>query len=172
MIDFIEAGKCYKSHGIKGILDVEMNPIFKKHILSEKVVFFKINGCHVPFFIESCKTDGSTLLKLEGVDNPEQARVLSHQSFYIDENKLSKATKRSAKIQGKSQGLDGYSIHDRTSNYNVAITSIEEYPSQLLARVMHDGKSLLIPLHEDFVEEIDEVAKIVFMILPEGIFEF
>jgi ribosomal 30S subunit maturation factor RimM len=39
MIDFIEAGKCYKSHGIKGILDVEMNPIFKKHILSEKVVF-------------------------------------------------------------------------------------------------------------------------------------
>ena len=48
------------------------------------------------------------------------------------------------------------------------ITKVEQYPQQLMAIVIHEGKEILIPLAEAYIEKIDIEKEQIIMTLPEG----
>ncbi len=51
------------------------------------------------------------------------------------------------------------------------ITGIMDMPEHYLAELKHEGKDILVPLHEDLVKGVEEESQVVKMILPEGLLE-
>jgi 16S rRNA processing protein RimM len=170
VIQLIEAGKSYKVYGLKGELIIDLQPEFKKHILDSAVVFFMIEGNAVPFFIETARGKDELIVKFKEVDTPEEARQLSNQAILIDDT-------RSVRQKVKTENIDsihsfvGYQLEDTNSNSRGIIKSITEYPSQLMATLEMDAKEYMIPIHEDWLIEINQKKKIIRLALPEGIFD-
>ncbi len=51
MISFIQAGRTLKAHGVKGELELDLDPELKEEILNQGVLFIDVRGDKVPFFI-------------------------------------------------------------------------------------------------------------------------
>lgn len=170
MIHLIEAGQSYKVYGLKGELIIALNPSYKKHILKTAVVFFMVEGNAVPFFIESVREKDELMIKFKEVNSPEDARLLSNQTVFIDDKNV---TVEIIKKQEEEplHSLVNYQLEDMNSGIKGIIRSIEEYPSQLMALVEIEAKEYMIPIHEDWLTEIDPDIKRIRVNLPDGIFD-
>ncbi|HRQ31447.1 MAG TPA: hypothetical protein PLU49_15305, partial [Saprospiraceae bacterium] len=65
--------------------------------------------------------------------------------------------------------INGFTLVDNSTNRTFFITDIEEYPQQLMATVVADGLSVLVPIVEQWISEIDEEQKLIYMNLPDGL---
>ncbi len=171
MIQLIEAGKSYKVYGLKGELIIDLQPEFKKHILDSAVVFFMIEGNAVPFFIESNRGKDELIVKFKEVDTPEEARLLSNQSILIDDKNIVMEKIKTEEVEDSIHSFVGYQLEDLNTNTKGIIKNIEEYPSQLMATIEAGSKEYMIPIHEDWLVEIDQKKKLIRLQLPEGIFD-
>jgi 16S rRNA processing protein RimM len=171
MIYLIEAGHSYKVHGVKGELFVSFEPRFKKQILKSGVVFIRIEGNNVPFFIESVRGDEELIIKFKEVDNPETARELSNKPIYIDDHGMQVSNKSPDTVEEDESTLLHFQIEDIASGFTGRIKSIEEFPGQLMALIENDTKEFMMPIHEDWIVEIDQVNKRMRVNLPEGLLE-
>ena len=172
MIHLIEAGQSYKVRGIKGEITIDFNPQFRKHILKSGVLFFKLEGNAVPFFIKSIKGSDDCMIQFKEVDTPEQARELSNQIVYIDDRGLiMEDTIIEEEVINSGNSFLNFQIEDVASGFNGVIKDLEEFPSQLMALVQVNSKEYMIPLHEDWIEHIDAKNKIIRVNLPAGLLE-
>jgi 16S rRNA processing protein RimM len=171
MIHLIEAGHSYKVHGLKGDLIVDLNPQLKKHILITGVVFIKLEGNPVPFFIESVKGTDELIVKFKEVDSPESARELSNQVLYIDDLGLAIEKVKIEEPGDEINSLLHFQLEDIVSGFKGIIKDIEEFPGQIMALVEINSKQVMIPIHEDWIVEIDEKEKIIRVKLPEGLLD-
>ena len=46
-----------------------------------------------------------------------------------------------------------------------------EYPTQAVIQVMHDGKEILIPIHDDIIQKVNKKAKTLNINAPEGLID-
>ena len=172
MIHLIEAGHSYKVYGIKGEIIVDLIPQFRKHILKSGVLFFKLEGNAVPFFIKSISGSDDCMIKFKEVDTPEQARELSNQIMYIDDSglKIEEAIIEEEVVNTGNSFLN-FQIEDVASGFKGIIKDLEEFPSQLMALVEVNSKEYMVPLHQDWIEHIDTKNKIIRVKLPGGLFD-
>lgn len=172
MIQLVEVGHSYKVHGIKGELNLSIDPKFLKHVLKEEVLFFNIDGNDIPYFIEACTAKSDILcVKFHEVDNPEVARILSNQIVYADKSRLKNYKSKEIKVEPVIKDFVNFIISDQNSGIQTQIASMEEFPSQWMAMTILDGKEILIPMREEWIIEIIESKKLIIMNLPQGIFE-
>ncbi|HRG33572.1 MAG TPA: hypothetical protein PLN76_09870 [Saprospiraceae bacterium] len=171
MIKFVSVGQTYKAHGVKGEIFAELNEGLEKYVFKAGVVFIKVDGCPVPFFIQSHRDEGRLFLKFEDVNDPEYARKISGTTIYLDEKSLPSNIRDKEHFKSALNELDGYTIVDEDSKKELKIISVEEFPSQILAKVMYQNKEILLPIHENFITHLDETKKILHMNLPSGILE-
>ena len=68
----------------------------------------------------------------------------------------------------KQGNLEGYQV-EADGIFIGTIISVEELPSQLLAHVKNENSIHLIPIVEDFIQNINTKSKIVYLTLPEGL---
>ena len=82
--DVFPIGQINKPHGING----EMSFSFTTDIFDSKKIPYLIiqtEGIYVPFYIESyrSKSNETGLIKLEGINNEEKARLFAGQTIYL-----------------------------------------------------------------------------------------
>ncbi len=172
MIHLIEAGHSYKVYGIKGELVVDLNPQYRKHILNTGVVFFQLEGNVIPFFIKSVRGSDELMIKFKEVDSPEQARELSNKIVYIDDHRLNiEEIEIEVEEVDETNLLLNFQLEDVVSGFKGRIKNLEEFPSQLMALVEKDSSEFMIPIHEDWIVDIDEKQKRIRVKLPEGLFD-
>lgn len=169
MIQLVEVGQSYKVHGVKGELKLSLDADWRDEILDQGVVFFEVDGNAIPFFIESAKGEEELLVKFKDVNSPEEARLLSHKSIFIDRNRMKEVPSSSSELS--SDRLQSYALVDLQSGIRAQIEALEEFPSQLMALVRHGDKEVMIPVREDWIERLDEKEKVLYMNLPAGLFE-
>lgn len=161
-------GQIIKPHGVNG----EMSFNFTTDVFdSEEVEFFimELNGILVPFFIEEYrfKSNSTGLVKLSGVNSDEQAREFSGLTLFVSKDFLEK-------VEDTDIELDyfvGFQLIDKTKGLLGVVTEVDQTTENALFVIPTDDDELLIPVGDDYIEEIDHDKKIVYLNLPEGLLE-
>ncbi len=167
-IDYISVGNIAKPHGIHGALVFIPDYLLREgkpptHFFIEK------EGLYSPFFVKefSAKTESLVYLWLEQIDSREQATNISGKPLYINSDDFD------TYFENEDDELDelvGYSVIADDVAIG-KITAIEERGPQPLFVVEDGEKTYLIPAVDDFVMDIVEDQKIIFLSLPDGLLD-
>jgi 16S rRNA processing protein RimM len=160
-------GKFIKLFSFKGelIMFSEVNPDSLTNLES---IFIDLNGSYIPYntaYIKPHKKNNYRL-QIKGINNEADAKNLLKKEIYISNDK---------KLYNKSEDIP-FNIH---KNFNVfnnndfigKVFSIINNNGQCVIEVQINSKMILIPLVNDFIEEINPKKEEIKMILPEGLLD-
>lgn len=168
MAEYYKIGKLVAVHGLKGELILK-HELGKKTSLKGLTALFieEKKTSFIPWFIESTKikSEEDLYLKLEGIDTREAAMKIAQKEVWLPEADFKKFASRSTPAS-----LLGYTIIDNKNPLGEILEVIEQ-PHQLLCRLDIQGKEVLIPLHEEFLQQVDHKKKQVIVQLPEGLLD-
>ena len=162
---YYNIGKVIKSVGLDGWLNISLESWDIDVLENQKVVFFKVRGNFVPYFIEDIQDAEEIKIKFEEVNSPEDAQQLNGSSIYLNEIQVEGNGPKSFEDFSSMQGYKMYN----NAYYIGELISIEEYPMQVMARVSHEGAEHLIPLNDTFLKSIDEAHESIYLELPDGL---
>lgn len=157
-----------KPHGIHGELSFTFDDDIFDRVDADYIVCL-MDGILVPFFIESYRfrSDSSALIKLEGVDNEQQARRFTNTEVFFPK-KHAEGTEDEDLTWAY---FTGFIIKDVKEGEIGKVTDVDDSTINTLFVVDQNGKELLIPAQEDFIVNLDREARIITMDLPSGLIE-
>ncbi len=168
MNNYFKIGKLVATYGLKGEI-VLQHSLGKKTSLKKLETLFieEKNDTFLPYFIESTKikNDKETYVKLEGVNNKEDAHKLVQNEIWMLEDDFKKFAHKSAPIS-----LLGFTMINEEEELGEILEVIEQ-PHQVLCKILLHGKEALIPIHQEFLDKIDKKNRKVFVFLPDGLLE-
>jgi 16S rRNA processing protein RimM len=166
--NFLPVGFIVKPHGIRGQLIIRLDEGIVDPFNTGKYVFFEIDDCLIPFFIKELEFIGDrAIIAVEFLENPDEARRYSGKKVYIQ---------NSAAHKIKAEEMDfpdytGYSFRDNTSGNVGTIKEFIENPLNPLLVGTDGSAEFYLPLHNDFIINIDHERKLIVFSLPEGLME-
>lgn len=159
-------GQISKVYGYEGFVVVRFEKRFIGDYFEQESVFLEIEGKPVPFFIEDQEYAGGDIvrMKFEGWDTDTKIGEFVGCKVYLTEDD------GSGKETADITMLKDYSVSTKKGVILGAVKEIIDNTSQyLLVVISPKGKEILVPLHEDLIEEINEEKKMLVVDLPEDI---
>ena len=130
-------------------------------------IFFDLDGSKVPFRITGFEESLHKIVSLDGIQGKQESDAISGLNIWIPIELVKAKHLKSPK--SLEQQWDDYHILDEKTNATYRIKRTEEYPQQLMAVIEHDGKEVLIPMHEQLIVDIERKSKVIRMNIPEGL---
>ena len=166
--EIIEIGNYNKPHGING----EISATFfcaPEDVTGFSCLISNIDGIYVPFFIEGSRIRNAQtlLLKIEGIKNEDEAKILSNHEIYI----LKKEYVAGDNDEISADYFIGFTITDKNSGNIGIIDDIDDSTENVLFIVRNQEREILIPIADDYIYDIDYDGKIINMNLPKGMIE-
>jgi 16S rRNA processing protein RimM len=166
--ELVKVGDVIRTHGFNGNLSIKVHPDFSEEIIIEDLpVFLIIEGIPVPFFIKSSKKSGGYIVvELKNVDNEKKAlrligcELLIHQSLVEIDNE-----------DTDDNPLQGYSVFDSKHGFVGKLTFINEIPGNPVFETDFNGKTIIIPYSNEFINEINDTRKEIHISAPEGLID-
>lgn len=155
-----------KPHGIHGELQFSFTDDIFDRVEAEYIIC-PMEGILVPFFIEEYRfrSDNSALMKLEGVDNAERARMFTNTEVYFP--------KKLAEEAGPGEitwnYFIGFEVEDTHHGKLGEVIDVDTTTINTLFVVSRPDDELLIPAQEEFIINIDEKRRLITMELPTGL---
>ena len=106
-------------------------------------------------------------IKFEEVDTERDAEALLRQSLFLPLSLL-------PKLSGNKfyyHEVIGFEVVDIDYGRVGVITHINDRSSQPIFEIEHEGRQILIPLHDDFLKEVNRKDKTITVATPEGLIE-
>jgi len=164
-----KVGKIGRPHGLRGELKVSIEDLYFEDVVQQESLLIAVGNQYIPHFVEAWRSGGN-LLKLEEIDDKESAQMLQQRDIYLPAHLLTIKAEDIPADNPFEQYL-GYLINDTEFGAIGKIQEIVDLPEHYLAEVNYKGKTIMIPLHADLIEEVDEQKRVLLMELPEGLFE-
>ncbi|NCC09888.1 MAG: 16S rRNA processing protein RimM [Bacteroidia bacterium] len=158
-----------KPHGIHGELQFTFtDDIFDR--VDCNYVICLLDGILVPFFIQECRfrSDSSALIKLEGIETTERARLFTNTEVYFP---VKYAQEVPQKQLSWSFFID-FEVEDTEGCVIGKITEIDTSTINTLLVIDCEGDEILIPAQEEFVAGVDTEERVLVLNLPEGLLDF
>jgi 16S rRNA processing protein RimM len=129
----------------------------------------ELNTGLVPFFIEKCQLHKSALLriKFDQVNNEQEAESLIKKEVYLPLNML-------PPLEGTKfyyHEVIGFEILENDQPVGTVIKILDQGVQALFEIKKEDGTSSLIPIHDDFILEVNRDSKRIHVQLPEGLLD-
>ena len=123
----------------------------------------------VPYFIESSlfQKGNHMRIRFEDVNSEEEAEFLLKRDAYLPIDLL-------PKLKGNQfyfHEVTGFVLEDVNFGKVGIITSINDTSAQPLFVVTTDNTEILVPMVDDFIEQIDRVNKKIIVKTPEGLID-
>lgn len=167
-------GKLLKTHALKGELNVMLD-IAPEYLEEGNPVILDIDGIYVPFYTDSLRPKGSFsyLVKFEGIDSEAEAKKLVNKTVYALRDRLKEFMQENYDEEyALYDDLIGWTIEDVDSGAIGKVVDIDtNTENELFIVETPDNKTVYIPLTEDFIDKMDEEAKIILMHLPDGLLD-
>lgn len=165
--DCFFVGKIVKKYSFKGELLVKLDTDEPELFTEMESVFVEQHHSLIPFFIEHCSLHKSELLrvKFEEIDNEPDADALIGAELYLPLDFLPKLTGN----QFYYHEIIGFSVEDSSFGKIGTITGVNDSTAQPLFEIDHQGKQVLIPINDEFINKVDRAAKTIFLTTPEGL---
>lgn len=172
---YVSVGRIVSAFGVKGevkiLLDIEVPELYRdaeKGFNHIEAFFIKKEGTYLPYFIEwlhGIDTD-RPILKVEGVDTPEDAQLLQKITLYLPEDSI-----EIDRTPSRFGDIIGFSIIDPNLGNIGTIEDVLDLSMQELAQTTMNGKEVLLPLHEDLIIRIDEKKRELHIAIPDGLLD-
>jgi 16S rRNA processing protein RimM len=165
-MEFAPIGYFNKTHGIKGQLVLKIVAKLRdEFFVSElKTLFIETATGKAPHFINELKeSNNGLIIGLEDVNTIEKAKSLLGKKIFIDASLLDK--------QEEDFNWIGFELIDKKHGSLGLIEGTSDNGSQLLITLKYKGSEIILPLVEDFIDEIDEKKKKLFYNAPEGLID-
>lgn len=161
--NLVRIAKAVKSDGTDGGLLISFLSTTAEDLEISEPVFVYFDGLPVPFFIESLSRKGNSkaVVHLNDIRTLEDAEELAGREIYIENQE---------EDSDSAEELIGWTIRTADGNFSGQVTDYIDIPGNPCIEVTEDGKSpVILPLHEDFVLEVDPETETIVMELPEGL---
>jgi 16S rRNA processing protein RimM len=151
---------------VKGELKLKFDAELLGSITSLNPLFFAVEKNYLPYFTEQLRLreNGEAIARLEDIKSKEEAQVFVNKPVFIEEKNID-----SSYLDENHNFLIGFTAKDKQKESIGVIDDIFDMPANKLARIMRDGKEILIPLHKDFIISINKSKKEICFDLPEGL---
>lgn len=168
MPEYFKIGKVVSAFGLEGEM-ILLHSLGKKTSLKnvEAIFIEERKTSFLPYFVRSSriKNEKEVYLKLEDVNSREAALKMVQKEIWMEEKDFKKLAASSAPIS-----LLGY--HLIYNNEDIGkIDEVIEQPHQVLCKIMFEDKEILIPLHAQTLQRVDNKNRKVFVDLPDGLLE-
>lgn len=159
-------GKFIKLFGYQGELLIELDN-HEPHLYEQKEsIFVEIKQKLVPFFIDNNKahSTSSLLVKLEDVDDRDQARPLIGKSVYLPLSDLPELDED----EFHYHQIKGFTAIDANAGKIGSLVTVHEQHPQDFFVIQNTRNEILIPVNEQLIQEIDQSKQEIRFDLPEG----
>ncbi|MEA3447475.1 MAG: hypothetical protein U9Q98_03355 [Bacteroidota bacterium] len=165
--DFVRVGFVKKVFGYKGavIISLEKETTFDCINVS-KAVFLKLHGTLVPFFVSDIQGEGNNpVVSFENITSKEQAKSFINVECYMSAGFFEKVEA----AYNHPDMLVGFLLKDETSGMTGEIINYLDNKNNPLFEVRFETGDVLLPCHEDMIQEIDNQNKTITAVYPEGL---
>ena len=167
--DVYKIGRVGKTHGVNGELQVQVSDDVFDRVDSEYLIL-RIDGIFVPFFMEEYRfrSDTTVIMKFCDVDTEDGARRLTGCDVYFPREIAGESDDEMSLAQ-----IQQFTVVDANTHKEIGkIIAIDDSTANTLLEVStNEGDSILIPVHDNLIANIDVKAMTVTMLLPEGLLE-
>jgi len=162
-------GKIVRKYSFKGELLVKLDTDQPDLYENLDAVFIFVRNSLIPFFIESSQLHKSDLLriKFEEVTNEADADALMKSDVYLPLALL-------PKLEGNKfyfHEVIGFTMIDTNFGTVGTITGINDNTAQSLFEIDRDGIEILIPMNDEFIQNVNRENKTITVETPEGLID-
>ncbi|MEO8720008.1 MAG: 16S rRNA processing protein RimM [Ginsengibacter sp.] len=168
MNQYFKIGKLTATFGIEGQFILQHSLGKKTSLKGLETIFIEEKGEEFfPYFITSTKikNEREIFISLDGIESKEAAKFLIKKEVWLMEIDFKKFAATAAPIS-----FLGFMIVHELEELGEVIEVIEQ-PQQILCAIMIDHKEVLIPIHENSLEKIDQKKRRLYVHLPDGLLE-
>lgn len=165
--DCFYLGKVAKKFSFKGELLVYLDTDEPELYENLESVFVDFNGQLVPFFIEDAFLHKNDFLrvKFEDCNSEEEADRLIGSELYLPLSLL-------PKLEGNKfyyHEVEGFEVIDTTLGSIGTLVRINDSNYQVLFEIDHNGTEILVPMIDQFIEQVDRENKKLILNVPAGL---
>tara|TARA_Y100000022_G_scaffold52206_1_gene44333 strand:+ start:138 stop:656 length:519 start_codon:yes stop_codon:yes gene_type:complete len=167
--DCFYIGTVVAKYSYKGELLVKTDSDNPEQYLNIESFFVNLDTGLIPFFVKNCYLHKSELLriKFENVSNEDQAISLLKKDIYLPLKFL-------PPLEGKKFYFHEVLGFDVKENNQIigSILRIQENNAQALFEIEKKDRSIsMIPVHDDFIIEVNRVERYIRVKIPEGLLD-
>jgi len=165
--DGVKAGLISKPYGLRGEVNIILEPQAGNSIEPDTPLFIDIDGQRVPFFVEEVEliSRDQAIIKFEFIDSLEGAREVSGCMLYFDPGRQLELSSGHEDFAN----FIGFTASDRESGMLGTISDYLPHPMNPVLVIQSGTRELLVPAVMDFIEHIDSAKQSILFILPEGL---
>jgi len=160
-VELFLTGKILKPRGLKGEVKVELITDFPHHFVKRKQFFVGVSPSSVVCMqvTKAALHGGFAWLFFEGIDTFEQATTLVGFSLFITEEELAPQPENHV----YRHEIVGMRVVDGNGKLFGTVTDIFNMPAHDVYEVQVEGKTVLLPAIEAFVESFELASKTIVM---------
>lgn len=164
--DVYQIGTITRVHGVRGEVAFQFTDDVWDRVEAD-YLFLRLDGLLVPFFLEEWRfrSDTTALLKFEDIDSTDAATPLVGADVCfakeltpddIDEEDLT------------WQHFTGFEVYRSNGSFLGTVTTVLDQTANILLDITTpDGRSILIPAHEDFIFSADHRLRRLLVNVPD-----
>ena len=162
-------GRIVSKFSFKGEVLIKLDTDEPETYLEMESVFVEYDNNLVPFFIERSSLQKSNLLraKFEEVDSEEDAEDLLKCDLYLPLNLLPELNED----QFYFHEIIGFTVEDENYGTVGTLTGVNDTTAQALFEIEKEGKQILIPMNDEFLQKVDKQNKVICVKTPEGLID-
>ena len=166
--DCFYLGTIVAKYSFKGEVLLKTDTDTPENYTNLKSVFINTGTDMVPFFIKKVQLHKSALLRIrfDEISNEQDAESILKKKAYLPLSSLPPLT-------GKRfyyHEVIGFEVFNGAERIGI-LEGVNDQTVQHLFDIKGKRKNILIPIHDDFIEEVNRKQKRMVLILPEGLLE-
>ena len=167
--DCFYLGKIVSKFSFKGEVLVKLDTDDPESFLEMESVFIDMNKNLIPFFIEKSSLQKSNLLRLkfEEITSEDDADRILKKELYLPLSFLPELQDD----QFYFHEVIGFKVTDKLFGDVGILKGVNDSTPQALFEIERDGKEILVPVNDDFIDKLDKPNKTLHLDVPEGLIE-
>jgi 16S rRNA processing protein RimM len=167
--DCFYVGTVVGKYSFKGEVLVKTDSDNPEDYTKLESIFVELSTGFVPFFIRKCQLHKSSLLRIdfEEVNSEQDADAILKKNLFLPLDLL-------PPLEGNKfyyHEVIGFSITQNGTQIGTILRIIEQGLQALFEITDNQGAERLIPIHDDFILEVDRASRNITVQLPEGLLE-
>ena len=162
-------GTIVGKYSFKGEILAKLDTDSPSTCLDLESIFIDTPQGLVPYFIDRSQLHKSSLLrvKFDGIDSESEADTLLKKDLFLPLNML-------PQLDGNQfyyHEVTGFLAIDQFNKEIGIIKNVNDSGPQPLFVIDADGTEILIPVHDNFIKELDREENKIFLDLPDGLMD-
>lgn len=164
--DFVSLGYIRRPHGYKGALNASIKALGIDPASISKV-FMGLNGSLVPFFLQKLehKNNDTFIFWFDGINTELEAQKLVGKEVFISLKDLPKQKKQ---VFNPDQLVD-FQVYNSNNIAVGIVIEVLKTAAHPLVKISYQNRQILIPIHPDFILDLNIKKRTIVLEIPEGL---